>query len=202
LKNEILAVVLAMLILASLGIGYFAGVSNRQTSTTTSTRILTSVSFITTTAHVATTSPAHGSDVSLLNVSGSYYWADDVSRDINVPNPGYSYFLNGSVTFDGVKFTTICPPTYSGCPGSNGNSTTVTTVLAGAIRFNMTFPDGTTETTGEVIGDSIFTLVLSQHQPRAGMLIEYVNDYGDFSNSVDYVVFLLISSCGASPYVC
>jgi hypothetical protein len=113
--------------------------------------------------------------------------------------PGYSYFLNGSVTFDGVKFRTICPASYGGCPGSNSNSKTVT---IGAISFNMTFPDGTTETAGKVIGDSIFTLIISQHQPRAGMYIEYVNDYGNFSNSVDYAVFLLVSSCGGSPHVC
>jgi hypothetical protein len=135
----------------------------------------------------------------MLNVNGSWYWADYVSNDIVIGAPGYSYFLNGSVTFDGVKFQTICPSNYRDCPGSNSSSTIV---FAGAISFNMTFPDGTNETAGAVIGDSIFTYVLSvQHtSPRAGMYIEYVNDYPH--NSVDYAVFLLVSSCGGPPHLC
>jgi len=74
------------------------------------------------------------------------------------------------------------------------------TVTLGVIRFNMTFPDKTTETTGEAIGDSIYSYVLSSHSPRAGIFVEYVNDYPH--NSVDYAVFLLVSSCCASPYLC
>jgi len=110
--------------------------------------------------------------------------------------PGYSYFLNGSITFDGVKFQTICPATYPDCPGSNSSSTIV---RAGAIRFNMTFPDGNTETAGIVIGDSIYTFIISHHYPKAGMLIEYVNDYPhDF---VVYAVFLLVSSCCQPQYL-
>ena len=135
----------------------------------------------------------------MMKVNGSYYWADDVSRDIVIGLPGYSYFLNASVTFDGVKFQTICPPIYRDCPGSNSSSTVV---YAGAIRFNVTFPDKTTETVGDVIGDSIFTYVLSQHTPMAGMLIEYVNDYNYPNSSSDYAVFLLVSSCSEAPNLC
>jgi len=195
MRGEVATALLAIVLIVGAGTGYLLGTSNERVSTSVSTTTRTAV----TTEHASTASAVMHGDVSLLNVSRTYYWADDVSKDISIGFPGYSYFLNGSVTFDGVRFETICPPTYRDCPGSNGNSTTVT---AGAIRFNMTFPDGTTETTGDVIGDSIFTLILSQHQPRAGMLIEYVNDYGNFSNSVDYAVFLLVSSCGKSPYVC
>lgn len=195
MKDEVAIALLAIALIAGAGTAYLLGTSNERASTSVSTTTITAV----TTEYASTPSAVMHGDVSLLNVSRTYYWADDVSKDVTIGLPGYSYFLNGSVTFDGIKFETICPPTYRDCPGSNSSSTTVT---AGAIRFNMTFPDGTTETTGDVIGDSIFTLILSQHQPRAGMLIEYVNDYGNFSNSVDYAVFLLVSSCGRTPYVC
>ncbi|HYB07007.1 MAG TPA: hypothetical protein VEB87_02490 [Nitrososphaerales archaeon] len=195
MRGEIAIALLAIVLVAGAGTGYLLGTSNERVNTSVSTTTTTAV----TTEHASAISAVLHGDVSLLNVSRTYYWADDVSKDIVIGLPGYSYFLNGSVTFDGVKFETMCPPAYRDCPGSNSSSTTVT---AGAIRFNMTFPDGTIETAGDVIGDSIFTLVLSQHQPRAGMLIEYVNDYGNFSNSVDYAVFLLVSSCGKSPYVC
>jgi len=195
MKGEVATALLAIALIAGAGTGYLIGTSSERVSTSVSTTAGTAG----TTEHASTASAVLHGDVSLLNVSRTYYWADDVSKNIVIGFPGYSYFLNGSVIFDGVRFETICPPTDRDCPGSNSNSTTVT---AGAIRFNMTFPDGTTETTGDVIGDSIFTLILSQHQPRAGMLIEYVNDYGNFSNSVDYAVFLLVSSCGKSPYVC
>lgn len=140
--------------------------------------------------------------VFLLNANGTWWWADNISNDIEIGAPGYSYFLNGSVTFDGVKFQTICPSYYRDCPGSNSSSTIL---YAGAIRFNMTFPDNTNETDGAVIGDSTITYVLSQHsQPRAGMLIEYVNDYNfpHPSNGRPNAVFLLVSSCGGPPNLC
>ena len=148
----------------------------------------------------ATYTSVSNNGIYLMKVNGSFYWADDVSKDIVVQNPGYSYFLNGSVTFDGVTFKTICPPTYAGCPVPPG--TTIqnqTIVMAGAIRFNMTFPDKTTETAGNIIGDSIYMFVLSHHYPKAGMLIEYVNDFPH--NSVAYGVFLLVSSCRQPPYL-
>ena len=63
----------------------------------------------------------------------------------------------------------------------------------------MTFPDKSTEAAGGIIGDSVYVFFLSQHRPRAGMLIEYVNDYPH--NSVNYGVFLLVSSCCAPPYL-
>lgn len=165
--------------------GYFIGVANSHTNTTT-----------TTTYTSATFTSVSNNGVYLMKVNGSFYWAVDVSKDIVIGMPGYSYFLNGSVTFDGVKFQTICPPNFGGCPGSNSSSTMV---YAGAIRFNMTFPDKSTETVGSVIGNSIYTFVLSHHYPRAGMLIEYVNDYPH--NSLVYGVFLLVSSCCAPPYL-
>jgi hypothetical protein len=117
----------------------------------------------------------------------------EVSSDIAIPSPGYGYFLNGSVYFMGVRFSTICPPIYSGCPGSSTGSQTVTTVLAGAIRLNMTFPDGKIETSGAVIGDSTYVPILSKHVgPRAGMLIEI--SYG--APVTTDRVFLLVSYFG------
>lgn|GEM_PF-555930 len=186
LKRVLTAIIVALVVILSGAAGYLGGVSTSRASLTTTT-------VYTSTTHTSVID----NEVHLTNVNGSYFWADDVSKDIVVGMPGYSYFLNGSVTFDGVNFQTICPPIYRGCPGSNSSSTIV---LAGAIRFNMTFPDKSTETTGEVIGDTIYSYVLSNHSPRAGMLIEYVNDYPH--NSVDYAVFLLVSSCYAPPYLC
>ncbi len=165
--------------------GYLIGVANSHTNMTT-----------TTTYTSATFTSVSDNGIYLMKVNGSFYWADDVSKDIVIGMPGYSYFLNGSVTFDGVKFQTICPSNFRDCPGSNSSSTIV---LAGAIRFNMTFSDKSTEIVGDVIGDSIYMFVLSHHYPRAGMLIEYVNDYPH--NSVVYGVFLLVSSCCAPPYL-
>jgi hypothetical protein len=190
LKKVLAAFTVALVVMLGAATGYFGRISSSHTSLTT------------TTTYVSTThTSVLNNEVYLMNVNGSYYWADDVSKDIVVGMPGYSYFLNTSVTFDGVTFTTICPPIYSGCPVPT--DTTIqnqTIVMAGAIRFNMTFPDKSTETAAEIIGDSIYSYVLSNHSPRAGMLIEYVNDYPH--NSVDYSVFLLVSSCDAPPYLC
>jgi hypothetical protein len=93
----------------------------------------------------------------------------------------------------GVKFQTICPSNYQGCPNS---STATTTVTAGAVRFNMTFPDKTIETTGAVIGDSQKVLILSNHvAPRAGMQVEYgPGPYDAVQSNSNYHVFLLVQT--------
>jgi len=115
----------------------------------------------------------HTSTASMTTVNGSSFSADNVTGDITVGNPGYSYFLNGSVTFMGVTFATICLPVYAGCPIPPGTSaTSQETVGAGAISLNVRFPDGTNETIGDVIGPTIHFFVLSHHaNPQAGILI-------------------------------
>ncbi len=129
-----------------------------------------------------------GAGTTVMKVNGSSYCAVDVSSDTVVGNPGFSYFVNGSVTFMGVRFQTYCPPNYSGCPVPPNYTTTtqtLTTVSIGDMRFNMTFPDGKVEVAGNVIGDSSSVLMLSRHvNPMAGMLIQ-AKPYG-------YSVFLLV----------
>ena len=124
-----------------------------------------------------------------MTINGSTYCTADVSKDTAVGNPGYSYFLNGSVDFMGVHFMTYCPPNYSGCPVPQNYTTTTQTTITmsiGAMRFNMTFPDKSIEIAGNVIGDSRTVLMLSNHvNPRAGILIQAAPSYG-------YNVFLLV----------
>jgi hypothetical protein len=123
--------------------------------------------------------------VGAMIVNNSIYCAPDVSKDIIVQQPGYGYFLNSSITFMGVKFETICPSNYRGCPGSSSNSTIV---YAAAIQLNVAFSDGTKGTLGGVIGDSTYFFVISQHlEPKVGILIEYS------SNTSSYKTFLLVS---------
>lgn len=182
MKNEIIAALLVLLVIASAGTGYLVGVGNQRTTTSTTTLSTVYVS---------------KSRVFTMNVNGSLYYADDVSNDTVVQNPGYAYFLNASVTFSGVRFEMICPTIYAGCPIPTGTAVkNQTIVLAGAFRFNMTFPDGSTETTGNIIGDSTYVFALSQHtDPRAGILIEYV-EYNYPHNFPPYHAFLLVSSSG------
>jgi hypothetical protein len=135
-----------------------------------------------------TTAPHSTTTMQTTTISGTLYGVVDVSWDTTVGAPGYTYFHNGSINFDGVTFKTICSSSYYGCPGSENNSTAITP-LAGAIIFNMTFPDGSTERASAVIGDLNHVLVMSQHtNPKAGILIQYVND-----NSPSYYVYLLVS---------
>lgn len=179
---------------------YDSTLRSTLTRTATSTTVMSVTSTFTSFSTTTYVPPTSGT-VFLLDVNGTYYWAEDISNDITIGSPGYSYFLNGSVTFDGVKFQTICPSIYRGCPGSNSSSAIM---YAGAIQFNMLFPDGTNETVGGVIGDLNVLYVFSQHShyniPIAGMLIEYVNDYPH--NPVGNAVFLLVSSCGGPPNFC
>jgi hypothetical protein len=128
-----------------------------------------------------------------MTINGSAYCTTDVSKDIVVQNPGYSYFLNGSITFMGVGFQTICPAHYSGCPGSNSTSTVV---YAGAIKVAVTFPDKSNETIGEVIGDSHYVLIISRHNdPKVGIQIQYIPGlYASGASISNYQVLLLVQA--------
>jgi len=179
MRNEVLATLMVVAILAGAGVGYLVGNAGQRTTTFISTATLPATYV--------------NKNVFMMNVDGSLYYADDVSSDIEVPNPGYAYFLNSSVTFDGVKFETICPQSYSECLAPTGNETaetvTVTVPPLAVYRFSMTFPDGRTETTTGFLGEANYTFALSNHVgPRAGMLIE---------GNGPYHAFLLVSSCGA-----
>jgi len=134
--------------------------------------------------------PINSTRVPTMTVNGSLYYADDVSSDITLGGPGYSYFHNASVTFLGVTFETYCPPSDSGCPVPSGTTiTSTTTVMLGLIRFSATFPDGTTETMNAVIGDATYVYVFSRHtDPQAGILISIT--YGKTTTAE---VYLLVS---------
>ncbi|MDG6995037.1 MAG: hypothetical protein JRN52_03860 [Nitrososphaerota archaeon] len=127
-----------------------------------------------------------GGTSQVTTINGTTYCTDNVSSDTVVQNPGYAYFLNDSVTFMGVRFDMICQPSYFGCPGTS-NVTEQTTILAGAIMVNLSFPDNTNETIGGVIGISSGITVLSKHNnPRAGVMIT--------STSTGYDTFLLMEA--------
>jgi hypothetical protein len=197
---------LAALLVVALIIGIaFGAVIFPRTLNLSSTQTTTVSTVQTTTLVSTTTLPATyvNKGVFIMNVNGSFYYADDVSSDIEVDNPGYAHFHNASVTFDGVKFETICPQEYSGCPEPAGNKTVQTQVWMGVYEFNMTFPNGTTETTQGFIGDSTYTFALSNHaSPRAGILIEYIeyNYPNNLLGNGPYHTFLLVSPCG--PFGC
>jgi hypothetical protein len=126
---------------------------------------------------VTTTMQSTGPEVMLMTINETQYYADDVSNDFALQNPGYSYILNGSITFMGVQFRTNCPPVYAGCPEPPGSTNqTRETVTLGVISFNMTWQqDKSSETAGGMIGDSTYVYFLSKRAgPSAGILIENV----------------------------
>ena len=175
---------MVVVLIVGAGTGYFVGIANQRA---------TAVVSASTPPATLSTAYVFKSRIFAMDVNGTLFYADDVSNDTHVENPGYSYFTNRSVTFDGVKFEMLCPPSYDGCPAEVGVNQTVT-LMAGAFRFNMTFPDGTSETAGNLIGDLTYVFALSQHSsPRAGILIEYIT-YNYPHNSPPYHVFLLVSN--------
>jgi hypothetical protein len=170
------AIVIAGVLISASVFFAFAQAAKTETKTVTTT---------------STTTLLNSTQVPTMTVNGSLYYADDVSNDITLGGPGYSFFHNGSVTFLGVTFETYCPPSDSGCPVPPGTTvTTATMVYLVLIRFNATFPDGTVETVSGVIGDATYFYVFSQHEdPRAGILMSI--SYGKEATTDE--VYLLVS---------
>lgn len=80
MRNEVVAAFVILLVIASAGVGYLVGYSGQHTTTLVST----------------TTLPATyvNKNVFVMNVNGSFYYADDISSDVVVQNPGYAYIRN------------------------------------------------------------------------------------------------------------
>jgi len=112
----------------------------------------------------------------IMEVANSLYYAVEVTDDIVFAASGYSYLKNGSVTFIGVKFQTLCPASILGCPNPGHNGTQTGLGYPGAyLKFTMTFPDGKSEGMTKAWGNTNYSPFLSTHtKPRAGILVEYV----------------------------
>src|SRR5271169_1023049 len=142
----------------------YDSLSRQNTSTLHTTESFSTSALSTTSEGPSTSQTTSTAQAQIITVNGSQYYADDVSTNVSVGNPGYSFFHNASMTFLGVKFETYCPPSFSGCPIPAGTTiTTATTMFLGAIRLNTTFPDKSAETIGGVIGDIIYFFVFSHH---------------------------------------
>ena len=105
MKNELAASLVVVVLVLGAAAGYFMGVAGSKANTTT-----------TTTSTSATYTAVLNNGIYLMKVNGSFYWSDDVSKDILVGMPGYSYFLNGSVTFDGGEVPNHMPAEFSRLP--------------------------------------------------------------------------------------
>ena len=150
---------------------------------------------VTSTSSISSTTLTFSSCSTLINVNGTEYCALDVSSDILLGNPGYSYFMTAdAIVFNGVTFRTICPSGYEGCPNAVQNST-VTIVGIGAISLGLTFQDKANETLGSVLGDFSGNLtILSNHRnPRAGFSVEYVQPTGTNKGPL-FRTFLLVQA--------
>jgi hypothetical protein len=174
--------VLAVLVVAALGAGYLAVSSGRQASTATETLSSTTV------ATPTVKSPT-------LVVNGSTYRDDNVTKIMNTQGMTF-HFDNGSVTFLGVEFQTVCTDYASGCPGvpPPPANTTVTLATGAGITLNVTFPDDSSE----VIGGGfplvpVYFHAFSQHtDPQAGILVVYTD------SSPGYKSYLLVSTSSTS----
>jgi hypothetical protein len=121
----------------------------------------------------STTSGTATVNTSTMTVNGSQYYADNVTKIMNTQ--GTTFHLdNGSVTFRGVEFQTICTDYSSGCPGvpPPPANTTYTLPSGPGITLNVTFPDHSSEMI--VFPIVVHFYAFSNHaNPRAGILFVY-----------------------------
>ena len=79
---------------------------------------------VTSASSISSTTLTFSSCSTVINVNGTEYCALDVSSDILLGNPGYSYFMTAdAIVFNGVTFRTICPSGYQGCPNVSADKT-------------------------------------------------------------------------------
>ena len=123
-----------------------------------------------------------------LEVVGSLFYALEVTDAVNIPSQGYVQFPNDSITFQGVKFQTICPASAPGCPGSTSGTQTNPGLSVTFLKFSVTFPDAKKETLTLGIAGLSYAPILSTHvKPKAGILVEYI------AGRSSYRAFLLVT---------
>ncbi len=125
-----------------------------------------------------------------MTVNGSQYYADNVTKIMNTQGTTF-HFDNGSVTFLGVEFQTICTDYSSGCPGvpPPPANTTYTLPSGAGITLNVTFPDHTSERIAGAFPILVHFYAFSNHiNPQAGILIVYANAGSDIKS------YLLVST--------
>ncbi len=131
-------------------------------------------------------------NVSTTTVNGVVYFVDNVTSDMYAEDPGTFHFYNGSVTFLGVTFQTICTDHYSQCPGvpPPQPGTTITVASGAGISLNVTFADHASEALkgGFPLVPVSFRAFTTHGNPQAGILI--VNPGGAHG---DYKSYLLVS---------
>jgi hypothetical protein len=126
-------------------------------------------------------------------VDGAPYYADNVTKIMSTGGTTF-HFDNGSVTFLGVEFQTICTDYFSRCPGVPplpANTTTTYTVPSGpGITLDVTFPDHSSERIAGAfpIVPVYFYTFSHRTNPQAGVLILYTN------SSPSYKSYLLVST--------
>lgn len=127
----------------------------------------------------------------ITTVDGTTYYADNVTSLMIAEDMGTFHFNNGSVTFLGVTFQTICTDYYSQCPGvpPPPSGMTVTVASGAGISVNVTFADQASEdlVEGFPVVPVSFNALTSHSDPQAGILI--VNTGSD----AGYKVYLLVS---------
>lgn len=126
-----------------------------------------------------------------MTVNGLTYFADNVTNVMIAENPGTFHFNNGSVTFLGVQFQTICTDYASECPGVPPPAPGAIFVgpSGAGITLNVAFPDHSSEMiTGGFPLVPVYFYTFSHHtNPQAGILIVYT------SSSPSYKSYLLVS---------
>lgn len=177
------------MLVAGAGVGFILGTGTTQSPRTLSVTVTTSLP-ATTFSRTLTTSVLVTNTVvvtrTAVGISG--YYVANVTNDISVVAEGYIFFVNNSVRFQGVNFTTLCPGITPSC----GYQTTGTRVQgipsAGWVELQMSFTDGKNETLVNNVGSSDYAVLLSQHaSPTAGVEFQYV------AQTSQYDVFLLVS---------
>jgi hypothetical protein len=170
--------VTAVLVIAAIGGIWLAGTMQSSSSNSS---IQSSES-----SGTATTSGA-----STTAINGFVYLVDNVTSIMYAEDPGTLHFYNGSVTFLGVTFQTICTDYYSQCPGvpPPPPGMTVTIASGAGISVNVTFADQASEDLvgGFPLVPVSFNALTSHSDPQAGILI--VNTGSD----AGYKVYLLVS---------
>jgi hypothetical protein len=115
-------------------------------------------------------------------VNSTKFCALDITSELEFAGNGYSR-LSGRINYMGVQFSTLCQDNVTcgnvGCPASANGTCTATTIAV--FKFNLVFSDGTNESIGTFLGDSIPPPVLSQHSsPTAGFEIQGPYDSMEF----------------------
>jgi hypothetical protein len=169
-KQILIMSTIAIVLVVGVGLGVYLlqpQVPSGTSSSSTSVSKSSSTSYETSSVSTETAN----SCTSLIVLNGSEYCSFDATNITTIESPGFAT-MDPTIRFMNVTFRTTCQAYVGNCGPQSS-----TRMYTGAIEYNLTFSDGSSEVITNIWNGCSTTYLLSTHEnPSAGFYLKCISN--------------------------